>query len=57
MQKLWIENKSGVIIHGLKPGERREIIVDENGIPLSIDWRRRLRDSKIDGAIIKVETK
>lgn len=55
MPKLEIENKSPVTIHGLKPGARRKIDVDENGTPLDVNWRRRLRDSSIDGAIIVIE--
>lgn len=57
MLKVKIENKSAVTLHGLKPGNQREIEVDENGTPLDRNWRRRLKDSKIDGAIVKVETK
>lgn len=57
MNKIQIENKSAVTIHGLKPGAKRSIDVDEKGTPLDRNWRRRLRDSVIDGAICKVEAK
>ena len=48
MLKAEIENKSGVTIHGLKPGGKIIIPVDVNGTPLDKHWRRRLSDSKID---------
>jgi len=57
MNKIQIENKSAVTIHGLKPGAIRSIEVDEKGTPLDRNWRRRLKDSAIDGAITKVEEK
>lgn len=57
MPKVEIENRSAVAIHGLQPGATRKIDVDENGLPLDKNWRRRLHDSKIDGAIAKVEAK
>lgn len=49
--KITIRNDSKVRLHGLKPGDTRKIDVDRKGIPLDLSWRRRLRDSKIDGAI------
>ncbi len=48
-----IENKSVVPIHGLKPGAKIKIKVDRDGIPLDLNWRRRLRDN--DGNITVVE--
>ncbi len=51
MNKAIIENKSGVTIHGLRPGAKIPVEVDPNGTPLDKKWRRRLADSKIDGAI------
>jgi len=51
MGKAIIENKSGVTIHGLKPGGKLPIDVDQNGTPLDRQWRRRVADSKIDGAV------
>ena len=55
--KVTIENKSGVTLHGLKPGGKLPIEVDKAGTPLDKNWRRRLVDSKIDGAISIVEPK
>lgn len=55
MAKIKIENKSNVTIHGLKAGNTMLIEVDENGTPINVNWRRRLNDSKIDGAIVIVE--
>lgn len=55
MDKITIMNKSTVTIHGLKPDSMKKIAVDENGTPLEKNWRRRLRDSAIDGAIVKVD--
>ena len=49
--KITIRNDSKVRLHGLRPGDTRKIDVDRKGIPLDLSWRRRLRDSKIDGAI------
>lgn len=57
MPKIEIENKSAVTIHGLAPGSKRKIDVDENGTPLDRNWRRRFADSKIDGAIVIVKEK
>jgi len=51
MNKAIIENKSGVTIHGLKPGGKIPVEVDRDGTPLDKKWRRRLADSKIDGAV------
>lgn len=51
MNKVSIENKSGVTIHGLKPGGQLPIKVDENGTPLDKHWRRRLKDAKIDKSV------
>lgn len=55
MKKIKIENKSNVTLHGLKPGNTMLIEVDSDGTPTDVHWRRRLNDSKIDGAIVKVE--
>jgi hypothetical protein len=55
MNKAIIENKSAVTIHGLKPGGKIPVEVDQNGTPLNKRWRRRLMDSKIDGAIVMEE--
>jgi len=52
--KITTKNTSTVRLHGLKPGDTRKIDVDRKGIPLDLSWRRRLRDSKIDGAITTV---
>ncbi len=38
-------------LHGAKAGQEITIKVDANGIPLDKNWRRRLRDSAIDGNI------
>ena len=57
MKYMTIENKSSVTIHELKPGEQKQIEVDENEVPLDYRWRRRLRDSEIDGAIMAVKKK
>ena len=46
-----IENKSDVALHGLEPGKRMQIKVDRNGLPLDRHWRRRMKDSEIDGCI------
>jgi len=49
--KATIENKSGVTIHGLKPGGKLAVETDREGTPLDKNWRRRVADSKIDGAV------
>lgn len=51
MPKATIENKSSVKIHGLKPGATTVIEVDTHGVPKEQMWRRRLKDSKVDGCI------
>lgn len=52
-----IENKSDVNLHGLEPGKRISIKVDRNGLPLDRHWRRRLKDSEIDGCVAIIEEK
>lgn len=54
MAKVAIKNNSPVTIHGLKPGNTMTIEVDRKGKPLDRNWRRRLADSPIDGAITVV---
>jgi hypothetical protein len=51
MPKAVIENKSSVNLHGLRPGEKKTIEVDKNNTPLDKEWRRRIRDSDIDGCV------
>jgi len=51
MYKARVENKSSVPLDGLPPGESKEIEVDNEGTPKEIFWRRRLKDSVIDGCI------
>lgn len=52
-----IENKSDVTLHGLEPGGRLKIKVDRDGLPLDRNWRRRMKDSEIDGCIEVVKEK
>ena len=52
MNKAVIENKSAVTIHGLKPGASMPLKVDSEGTPLDRSWRRRVADSKVDGAVM-----
>jgi len=54
--KATITNKSGVSIHGLKPGGKLPIEVDKDGTPLDKKWRRRVADSKIDNAVSLTDT-
>ncbi len=51
MLKAIIENKSSTTLHGLKPGAKTTIKVDAHGVPKDQHWRRRLKDSVIDGCI------
>ena len=55
MPKITIVNNCNVAIHGLKPGAQLKIEADVNGTPLNFLWRRRLRDSAIDGAIVRID--
>ena len=55
MNKITIVNNSEVTIHGLKSRKFLKINADKNGCPLDEIWRRRMRDSKLDGAIIVME--
>ncbi len=57
MQKATYENKSAISLHGVKSGEKFEIDVDRDGVPLERKWRDRVRDSKIDGCIQPVKKK
>jgi len=50
-KKIKIKNNSSIVLEKLKPGNEKTIEVDRNGIPLENFWRRRLKDSKIDGCI------
>jgi len=36
---------------GRRAGEVVRVEADENGTPLSREWRRRLRDAKTDGCV------
>ena len=38
-------------IPGFSPGQVVKVPADERGIPLDLHWRRRLKDSEIDGCI------
>jgi len=59
MPKAIIENKSQVRLHGLKPGDRIEIEVDDHMVPKEQKWRRRMKDAKVDGCVelIKIKNK
>lgn len=46
-----IENKSKVVIHGVKPGKKIRLKAGRNGLPLSLIWRKRLRDAKRDNSV------
>lgn len=50
-----LENKSLVTIHGVRPGNTVRVEVDEEGTPLDLNWRRRLKDN--DGAIVPIKKK
>ena len=52
-----IENKSKVSLHGLKPGGKKQIEVDDNGTPKNYHWRRRVKDAKIDGCVQIIKEK
>lgn len=56
IKSVTIENKSMVVLHGLKPGKQAIIEVDRDGTPLEQHWRRRLKDSISDGCIAVIET-
>lgn len=51
MPKAIIINKSGVSLHGVKPGGEKVIDVDSHGVPKEQMWRRRIKDSKLDGCV------
>ena len=53
MSRKKVEYTVNVGIHGMKAGQTILLDVDKNGIPLSRQWRRRLKDAKIDGCITK----
>lgn len=45
------ENKSGVVIGGVQPGAEVNLDCDCDGTPKSHYWRRRAKDSEIDGSL------
>ena len=51
MCKATITNKSSVTLHGVKPGDTKIIDVDRRNVPKEICWRKRVRDSAIDGCV------
>ena len=53
MSKKKVEFTVNAAIHGMKKGQTILLDVDANGIPLNRQWRRRLKDAKIDGCITK----
>jgi len=57
MAKVEYTNKSGVEIHGVKPGADFVIDCDKEGTPLDLKWRRRKKDAILDGCIAKKEIK
>ena len=38
-------------LHGVPSGGTISVKVDRDGIPYDREWRRRLKDSKIDGCV------
>ena len=56
IKSITIENKSMVSLHGSKPGKQLQIEVDNKGVPLDRNWRRRLNDSSSDGCVAVVQT-
>lgn len=44
MPLLKLKNASPVTIHGKRAGEVFTIVVDDDGVPLDLVWRKRLRD-------------
>jgi len=46
-----LEIKSEVPLHGFNKGQIVKVKVDRNGTPYDKNWRRRLKDSKIDGCV------
>lgn len=42
--KKTFENKRSVVLHGWKPGEKRDIKTDKEGTPLDFQTRRRVKD-------------
>lgn len=38
-------------LHGVAKGKMITVSVDRDGTPLDKNWRRRLKDSKIDGCV------
>ena len=50
IKHVFIENKGRIAVNGVRPGVKKKIEVDDKGVPVDGFWRRRLKDSKIDGA-------
>lgn len=51
-----LKNTSKVELNGVKPGDTVEV-EDDNGIPKDKFWRRRVKDSAIDGCVKVVKGK
>jgi hypothetical protein len=52
-----VKNTSNVTLHGVAAGDQTKVETDGQGIPLDPNWRRRIRDSHIDGCVEVVKTK
>jgi hypothetical protein len=46
MATLTLKNASSVNIHGKRPGDEFEIETDDEGTPLDLLWRKRLKDER-----------
>jgi hypothetical protein len=54
-KKIVINSAGG--LRGRKKGSVINVIVDDNGTPVDLYWRRRFKDSKLDNCISFVEEK
>ncbi len=46
-----VKLKINIPMLGMRTGDEAVIDTDKNGIPLDKFWRRRLKDSQIDGCV------
>ena len=50
-KQITLKNNTGHDLHGVKPGGTIDLEADRDGIPLNKEWRRRVKDSKIDNCV------
>lgn len=50
-ETMTLKIKTDHVLHGIPSGGTVKVEVDKEGIPFDKNWRRRLKDSKLDGCV------